>query len=282
MNSRRSFITLLVLLALLLANVCFLSATGNVTGPSSEVTIDIDGPDRVPITLRDSEGNVSKYSTILYTIDIAGGPAEAEGIWEYSAQLLRPDREGVPSNLTPRPPVLPATDSSMNESSFTIEVTMPFLTQRVLLVVNASSTADNNTVWNEATMEIAVVIPRYAYINATIRNPSRFNIMGVNVSFYIENELSGIESVDIPATSGTTIVHQVDITGRAAGKYRVKIVIDPDNDVLEFDEGNNIIYKDIYIDTPPEAPPSNAGLYILLGIIVLLALLFLLRMRGGR
>ena len=94
-------------------------------------------------------------------------------------------------------------------------------------------------------------------ISANCRNIGGFPASNVLVSFYVDGQL--IENVTIAwiAGKGGSQTASIQYSFATAGWHRICVVADPENIILEVDENNNRLCRDIYVHQPlPDLTPS--------------------------
>jgi hypothetical protein len=127
--------------------------------------------------------------------------------------------------------------------------------------------------------EIAVYEPIPVNISANISNKGSIEVANVTISFYVDGELVGTNITDVPANS-TSLVYLIWSASESdKGEHVVEIRINEEGTLLEFDTGDNVMKKTIYIGERPERELSpimgfnNAGVMFL---IFFFAIIFLL------
>lgn len=255
----------LILLHLLIS--CFfifaiMMAQYQVLAQSEEVHVFITGPDSVPTN-----------TTAEYTIQITGGPPGEGKNWSFKAELdagpVSPDE----ANVMPR-------NGSSYENIFMVNVTTPLSARSIYLIVNGSSSNITDTVWSgEVSKEIEVFEPIIVNISAFIRNSYQIDVKDALITFYVDGALIGNRTVDVPA-NGTEEVYLEWVASKTdEGEHEVEVRINEDGNLLEFDDGDNVMHKTIYIGERPEREMrpimifNNSGLVV---VIEFLAIIFVI------
>jgi hypothetical protein len=201
---------------------------------SDEVHVFISGPDTLPTN-----------TTAQYTIQITGGPAEEMGNWIYEAWLESP--KGIRMDTDPEPQ-----NGSSTENIFTINITTPEKTQIIYLNVNGTSTNETDTVWSgDVSKEIKVFEPITVNITASIRNTHQIDVKGAVVSFYFDGELIGNKTLDVQANSTEKVYLVWLVPKTEEGEHDVEVRINEDGNLLEFNDGDNVMRNTIYVGKRP-------------------------------
>lgn len=259
---------ILLLSFLLVANVATLGQNDG----ELEVDVFIDGPDLAQTN-----------TTVEYTIKITGGPAEEEGNWSYLARLENEDGEELPLDDAKVEP----NNGTSPQNIFKVNVTTPVSEQIIKLVVNGTSFNETNVSWSgDVFQTIDVFEPILVNISATIRNPSQINIKGVIVSFYVFHEddtstFIGNKSLDIDANT----TQEVNITWVASkadkGEHEVEIRINENGELLEFDNGDNVIRVTIYVGNRPKREDGPIMIFNHPGLIFIIGMFGFFFLLGG-
>ncbi|UCF09116.1 MAG: hypothetical protein JSW28_05415 [Thermoplasmata archaeon] len=236
----------------------------------SDVHVFVTGPDTLPIN-----------TTVEYTIRITGGPAEESGgNWSFVARMQAEEAIPIGAELDPQ-------NATSEENIFVLNVTTPQHPQQITLIVNgSSSTNDTNIQWSgEVFKDVTVFEPYIVNITATVRNPGVADVSGAVVSFYVDGNLIGNRTVDVLANSTESIYVEWVASTKDEGEHIVVVKLNDNGALLEFDSGDNIIRRTIYVGERPERELHpimyfrNAGLlFTLITVSVLFAAIaFLMR-----
>jgi hypothetical protein len=242
--------------------ISVLTLHGSILAKADEVNLFIHGPDRLPIN-----------TTTEYTIEIKGGPAEEGGNWSYSARIEDKDNEPV-SGANIMPP-----NSTSRENIFKVNVTTPIEAMNMVLIVNGSSFINETNISSSGDYfkEIEVFEPIKINISAKIRNPSFLEVKDAVITFYVAPiggtfNLLGNKTVNIPPNSTQDVWIEWVASKSDYGEHEVEIRIDEENTLLEFDDGDNVMRKTIYVGERPKRAQSpimifNSGLVFILDVI---------------
>lgn len=248
---------LLYLTFILITTFSIISGLTHAQG--DEVHVFIDGP-----------SELSTNTTVEYTIKITGGPAEENATaaaWSFDARLEGED-EVLKGGL-----IDPDNGTSEN-NTFKINLTTTENAQTLTLIVNGSSaTNDTNSVWSgEVVQEIEVFEPIPVNISSIIRNPTQFDVQWAVVSFYVDGNLIGNQTVDVPANSTKLVYMEWIFSKKEVGEHTVEIRINEALNLLEFESGDNVLKMTIYVGERPEREQMpimifNSGLVFVIEVI---------------
>jgi hypothetical protein len=207
---------------------------------------------------------------VEYSIKITGGPAEENKTaanWSYVARLE--EEGGVVKTLS----IVPDNGTSMN-NTFKINLTTTESAQTLILIVNGSSaTDDTDAVYSgEVVQEIEVFEPIPVNISAIIRNPTKFDVQGAVVSFYVDGNLIGNQTVDVFANSTKLAYMDWIFSRKDVGEHTVEIRINEALNLLEFEGGDNVLIMTIYVGERPQREQMpimifNSGLVFVIEVI---------------
>ena len=230
------------------------------TVAQDDVHVFITGPDTLPTN-----------TTVQYTIRITGGPAKVENSsWSYNGHMDMPSPKGA--SMDPQ-------EATAAENIFVVNVTTPEIPQEMIIVVNGSSyTNENDTMWSgDVSKAIEVFKPYRVNISAVVRNPGPADVKGAQVTFFVDGEMVGNKTLDVAANTTENVNWEWVAPPEEKGEHEVEVRINDAGTLLEFDTGDNVMTKTIYVGEKPERPVhpimsfSNAGLMFTL---IFFAILF--------
>jgi hypothetical protein len=102
-------------------------------------------------------------------------------------------------------------------------------------------------------------------ISITVKNLGTTDAHPVFVKFYDADPLSGgtlIGTKQVPEIlihGEETVVNLIWDTTGYAGDHDIYVVVDPDNEIAESDEGNNVVSKSIFVNLPNPPIQLNSG-----------------------
>ncbi len=229
------------------------------TMAQDDVHVFITGPNTLPTN-----------TTAQYTIRITGGPAETEGgNWSYNGRLDMPSPAGA--SMDPQ-------QAMSVENIFMVNVTSPATPQEMTLVINGSSyTNVNDTMWSgEVSKAIEVFKPFRINISAVVRNVGHADVNGAKVTFYVDGVYVGNKTIDILANTTENVNWEWVAPPEEKGLHQVEARINEAGTLLEFDTGDNVMTKTIYVGERPKRPVSpimsfsNGGLIFTLNFFAIL------------
>jgi hypothetical protein len=222
---------------------------------SDEVHVFITGSDTLPTN-----------TTAEYTIQITGGPPGDVKNWSFEAKVEGPDVMPGDADVVPR-------NGTSSENIFKVNVTTPESTQIIYLKVNGSSSNNTHTLWSgNVSKEIKVFKPIVVNISAVVRNTHQIDVKEAVVTFYFDGELIGNRTMDVVA-NGTEKVYMLWLVPKTEeGEHEVEVRINEDGNLLEFNNGDNVMRKTIYVGKRPsrEMGPImifNTGLVFFIDVI---------------
>jgi hypothetical protein len=159
------------------------------------------------------------------------------------------------------------------------------------MVINGTSTTNitdiNKTMWSgDVSKTIEVFKPYRVNISAVVRNPGLADVKDAVVTFYIDGEFIGNRTLDLAANTTEKVYWEWVAPPEEKGLHDVEVRINEDGSLLEFDSGDNIMTKTIYVGERPERPVSpvmafsNGGLMFMLmffGILFFIGALIMWR-----
>lgn len=200
------------------------------------------------------------------TLKVTGGPAAIVGAnYTYKAEIIADNTTG---SL-----VSPATGSAAS-GVFNFNITMPGEAQTIKVKVNATSKSLDSTdfVYKVREYEIRVVSP--IVITATVYNTGVVDAEDVKATFYADGILLGDMVFAVPAGGSTVVMYNWTWSNIAEGEHVVTVVLDEDDGLVEFSDGNNVYSKTVYVGS--QGNPIGGVLTVAVIIMaVLVALMFM-------
>lgn len=245
------------LLPLILIVLFAISAIPNVDAqPEGTVKIYIFGP-TVAAT-----GSVSEFN-----ISVVGGPGEEDGNYSIKAHL-----EGT--NLTGALPLRSSPHQDTNPNgTFAMNVTVPTVPQTITLVINATSSKDENRAYSETEYTIQVVEP--VTIGTIIVNTGSLKLTDVAVKFYVDGEFIGNQTIEsLDAGNSTDVSIEWLVADIGPGRHEIRITVDMNNDgIINESDGDLVIIQYFY----KEYEGIHPAIIVVLSIIMILTILILIR-----
>jgi hypothetical protein len=221
-----------------------------------EVRVFITGPDSIAIN-----------DTVEYTIRIIGGPAEEAGEndtfnWSYIGGIANPQPQG--SKMDPL-------EANSTVNIFKVNITAPKDPRPFSIRVNGTSWLNNESLSSEWILkDVETFQPIVVNITATVHNPTQYTVKGAKITFYLDGEELGNKTEDISANS-TKDVWWLWITSKKDhGEHDVEVRINEDGSLLEFDNGDNVMKKTIYLGERPERPQGPIMIFNYPGLLFII------------
>lgn len=200
------------------------------------------------------------------TLKVSGGPAAEQGNnYTYKAEIVAGNKSG--SSVTP------STGSSAT-GVFALNVTMPGEAQTIKVRVNVTSKGNTSdeTVFKVREYEVKVISP--IVITATVYNTGDVDAKNVTARFYADGIMLGEQAFDISSGGSKKLTHNWTWANIAEGKHVVTVVVDDDDGIVEFSDGNNVYSMTIYVGS--QGNPVGAVLTV--GVIIMSVLVALMVM----
>lgn len=235
------------------------------TAGQEGVAVFITGPD-----------NAAIGDTLQMTATVAGGPGEDNGTWSINAWLRGADLTGA-GPLEDSPIFL----SSVN-STFTFNVTLPFVDQTLEVVVEGNSTKGGDFAIGTATRPIRVLVP--LDVTAQVRNTGSIEVRNVPAFLFINERQVAETEIDslMPGESKTVSFSYLPVD-LGVGTHTLEIRVDLNRDGVIDPAIGEIALRDVFTI---EAEPINPVFIILGAIAAFVVALFVgaylrRRRRGG-
>jgi len=250
-KSKGRFIPLIVLLMLL--SLLFVP----------QISISTRAEEENPMRIELTGGRaVAAGDTVDFMIGMYGGPAEsgvAPRKWTYQTQITAENWTGLPS-------IEPSSGNTTDHMA-KITLTAPTYTQTLKITVKATSMNGTHTRTHERTFKIRIVEP--VILEAKVRNPSDVDAENIPVYFYANGGLIGTKLVNVSAQNTSTV--KMNWVTYSDGKYTIKVAINPMGSFVELENGNNVMTKDLYINTDQKNyTPIYAFTVVVMALILLM------------
>ncbi len=189
---------------------------------------------------------VATNSVTMYTLVMFGGPAEAGvGNYTYKATLTG-------SGNTYGAFFVPGTVEPTTDGTFNINLTAPAEAQTLTISIECRSTGFSQTVKNTISFQVKVVDP--VILKTTVRNTGEVAVVGVPISLQIfqDGEWAEFHRTTVDLAAGQSYQFQYNWTamGLAPGEHKVRMVLDPNNEIVTFEGGSSIYETTIYYKMP--------------------------------
>ncbi len=241
-------------LVVVLSGVTVIGLSGNASA-YSPVEVSLDTPtfagtlEKVPCTLR-----------------ISGGPAAEYGTnYTFKAEIVADNMTG--SSVTP-------STGSSGSGVFHLNVTMPGEAQTIKVRINATSKSRDSTDYVSKLRDFEINVVEPIVIKATVYNTGSVDAENVTATFYADGILLGEQVFSLTAGANKVLVHNWTWANIAEGEHVVSVLIDDDDGIVEFSDGNNVFSQTIYVGS--QGNPIGAVLTV--GVIIMSVLVALMYM----
>ena len=185
---------------------------------------------------------VTANSVTLYTLVMFGGPAEVgAGNYSYKATMTGDGNTYgsffVPGTVEPTP-----------DGTFHINLTAPAEPQTMTITIECISSSVTQTVKRTTSFQVKVVYP--IVLRTTVMNTGEVNAMDVPISLQVYQEGGWVEfhstTVDLEAGGSLDFLYNWTALGLSSGEHKVRMVLDPNNQVVTFEGGATVYETTIY------------------------------------
>ncbi|WP_168169243.1 CARDB domain-containing protein [Thermococcus sp. 5-4] len=95
-------------------------------------------------------------------------------------------------------------------------------------------------------------------VNVTVLNSGNASASDVNVTLYADSDILGSALISA-LNPGANVTLSFNWTPEYAGIYNLTAVVDPDNSIEEFNESNNNLSVEAFVEPAPSKPPGRYG-----------------------
>jgi hypothetical protein len=200
-----------------------------------------------------------------YTVLVSGGPAvgTVNGSYSIKAWILGENVE------TGKPLASSPFNSTSKDGKFLVNVTAPNRTGKITLVVEASSKGENET-QSQAKKELDIYVVNPIIVDIRIKNNGQTSAKNVTLYLYLDGDLVANRTLaNLPSMNTTNVSIEYAPPTLTPGRHVLRIVIDPKRNLVEFDNGNNVLEKEFYLYSPePDILPYFIALLIVTTVAV--------------
>jgi hypothetical protein len=196
------------------------------------------------------------------SVNVSGGPAADaaphERNYSLKAWLVGDNLEGA-SPLVGTP-----FNKNNTDGNFTLPVKAPTKKASLTLVMEAISKGANGS--SETTRkEISLRAVNPITIKAVLENKGDVNAKNVTLSFYLDDSFIGDQQVaEVPANNKSNVSFEHAPPELAPGAHTIKVILDAKGQLVEFEEGNNVLTETFYVHQQPDnTQPYFIGLVFL-------------------
>ena len=233
------------------SNNCFCH-TNTLTGKEKDSAVAI-----VPIGLPNEMGS---GTMVQFNISLNYSKATKDTRWGFAVDL---DSSGGKSlnGAALSSPVGTASENKthlthneiLDSNNLQVTLTAPSKAQTLKVIITANAVDNDGTEkgdhWNYIIKEITILKLREVYINTSVRNRGDMDSTAVNVTLLIDGEFMDQQTIQsVKAGGEQNITFTWDATKYKAGEYKVEVLLDSNQTVLELNEGNNKLVKTVTLD----------------------------------
>jgi hypothetical protein len=203
---------------------------------------------------------VTTGSVTQYKLSMVGGPAEA-GVGNYSYNA---DFAGTGSIYGSY--FVPGSAEPTSSGVFYINLTAPSEAQTLTIWINCTSTGSTESMTFPLVYKVEVVEP--IVFQATIINTGDVAVSGVPLALYIleEGQWSEVHSTSLDLAAGQSydFLYNWTALDLEPGRYKVRMLLDPDNAIVTFEGGSTVHETTIYYELS-----GYGGINTLLWVLVI-------------
>lgn len=188
---------------------------------------------------------VTTGSVTMYTLVMVGGPAEI-GIGNYSYKAsLSGDGDTSGSTVT-------QTGGPSSSGTFHLNLTAPDEAQKLTLTIECTSAGASGTVKSTLTYQVRAVDP--VVISAEIMNTGEVAAVDVPISLQVYQDGQWVEfystAIDLAAGESYQFRYNWTALDLSPGEHKVRMVLDPENQIVTFEGGASVYETTIYYKMP--------------------------------
>lgn len=202
---------------------------------------------------------VTTGSRNQYVLTMVGGPAEAGlGNYSYKASMTGEDTEDAM--------FLPSSGGPKTSGKFYLNLTAPTMAQSLVLIINCTSAS--TTASMKTNLELTVLVVEPVTLSATITNTGDVSATAVPLALQVYQDEGWVEfyntTLDLAAGESVNFQYNWTAMDLGSGEHKVRMLLDPGNEIVTFEGGATVYETTIYYDMP-----GYAGLNTLLWILVI-------------
>lgn len=195
----------------------------------------IDGPQVV------ATNSVTQYVLVMF-----GGPAEVgAGNYTYKATMTG-DGNTYGSFF------IPSTVEPSAEGRFRINLTAPAEPQTMTITIECRSSNVNDLVKHTITFQVKVVDP--IILRTTIKNTGEVSALDVPITLQVFEGGQWVEfhntTIDLAAGESVNFQYNWTALDLSSGEHKVRMILDPDNQLVTFEGGASVYETTIYYKMP--------------------------------
>jgi len=189
---------------------------------------------------------VTTSSVTMYTLTMFGGPAEV-GVGNYSYKATM-----TGSGNTYGAFFIPGTVEPTADGTFHINLTAPAEPQTMTISIECKSASISQTEKITITFQVKVVDP--IVLRTTVTNTGEVDAVGVPISLQVYQDGEWVEfhraTIDLAAGESYQFLYNWTALGLEPGEHKVRMVLDPSNEIVTFEGGSSVYETTIYYKMP--------------------------------
>ncbi|MHC1680945.1 MAG: CARDB domain-containing protein [Methanomassiliicoccales archaeon] len=189
---------------------------------------------------------VTTSSVTMYTLVMFGGPAEV-GVGNYSYKATM-----TGSGNTYGAFFVPGTVEPTADGTFSINLTAPAVAQTMTISIECQSASASQTVKTTISFQVKVVDPIVLY--TTVENTGDVDAVGVPISLQLYQDGEWVEfhrtTIDLAAGESYQFQYNWTAMDLSSGEHKVRMVLDPNNEIITFEGGASVYETTIYYKMP--------------------------------
>ncbi len=189
---------------------------------------------------------VTTSSVTMYTLTMFGGPAEV-GLGNYSYKATMTGSGNTYGSF-----FIPGTVEPTSRGTFSINLTAPAEPQTMTISIECRSVSASQTVKTTITYQVKVVDP--IVLQTTVTNTGEVDAVGVPISLQVYQDGEWVEfhrtTIDLAAGASYQFRYNWTALGLEPGEHKVRMVLDPNNQIVTFEGGSSVYETTIYYKMP--------------------------------
>lgn len=189
---------------------------------------------------------VATNSVTMYTLVMFGGPAEV-GLGNYSYKATMTGSGNTYGSF-----FVPGTVEPTADGRFNINLTAPAEAQTMTITIECSSASLGQTVKTTISFQVKVVDP--VVLKTTVVNTGEVDAIGVPISLQMNQGGEWVEfhrtTIDLAAGESYQFQYNWTAMDLASGEHKVRMVLDPNNEIVTFEGGASVYETTIYYKMP--------------------------------
>ena len=189
---------------------------------------------------------VATNSVTMYTLVMFGGPAEV-GVGNYTYKATMTGSGNTYGSF-----FVPGTVEPSADGTFYINLTAPAVPQTMSITIECRSAGLSQTVKTTIDFQVKVVEP--VVLRSTVKNTGEVAAVGVPISLQLYQDGQWVEfhrtTVDLAPGQSYQFQYNWTAMDLASGEHKVRMVLDPNNDIVTFEGGSSVYETTIYYKMP--------------------------------